>query len=172
MKILILYGSETGTAQDVAERIWREAKNLQFKGPVMAMDEFDITQLIYQPLVIFVCSTTGQGDQPLNMKNFWRYLLRKSLPSNSLSEMKFAVVGLGDSSYVKFNYAAKKLYKRLISLGGIAICDVGLADDQHDLGPDAVIDPWISSLWEALSTYYKFPEGLLPLSYSTLPEPR
>lgn len=25
-KLVILYGSETGTAQDVAERIWRESK--------------------------------------------------------------------------------------------------------------------------------------------------
>lgn len=60
------------------------------------------------------------------------------------------MLGLGDSSYIKFNHVAKKLYKRLLQLGGEAILDPGYADDQHDLGADAVVDPWISKLWNAL----------------------
>ena len=51
---------------------------------------------------MFVCATTGQGDEPDNMKKAWRFLLRRSLPSDSLSRVKFAVLGLGDSSYLKY----------------------------------------------------------------------
>lgn len=83
--MLILYGSETGTAQDVAEGIWRTSKRYGFTGTVQPMDDYDISKLIYEPLIVFVCSTTGQGDPPENMRNFWRFLLRKSLPKNSLS---------------------------------------------------------------------------------------
>ena len=43
------------------------------------------------------------------MQKFWRFLLRKSLPADSLCSMEFSVFGLGDSSYPKFNYCAKKL---------------------------------------------------------------
>ncbi|XP_014385171.1 PREDICTED: NADPH-dependent diflavin oxidoreductase 1, partial [Myotis brandtii] len=93
--------------------------------------------LINEPLVIFVCATTGQGDPPDNMKSFWRFLFRKSLPSTSLCQVDFAVLGLGDSSYAKFNFVAKKLHRRLLQLGGAALLPVCLGDDQHELGPRA-----------------------------------
>lgn len=68
---------------------------------------------------------------------------------------RFGVLGLGDSSYVKFNHVAKKLFRRLEGLGGRSLCKLGLADDQHDLGADAVVDPWITDLWNTLSSLYK-----------------
>lgn len=89
-KILILYGSQTGTAQDIAERIWREGKRINLHGPIKCMDDYPVENLINEPIVVFVCSTTGQGEEPDNMKKFWRFLLRKSLPSNSLHRVKYA----------------------------------------------------------------------------------
>lgn len=89
-KILILYGSQTGTAQDVAERIWREAKRVNFPASVKSMDDYPVEDLIKESLVVFVCATTGQGEEPDNMKKFWRFLLRKCLPSNSLHNMSHA----------------------------------------------------------------------------------
>ncbi|XP_034233950.1 NADPH-dependent diflavin oxidoreductase 1 [Thrips palmi] len=159
-RILVLYGSQTGTAQEVSERIWREAKLFHLSGPVQAMDEYPITQLLTEQYVVFVCSTTGQGEEPDNMKMFWKFLLRKNLPTNSLRSLKFAVLGLGDSSYAKFNYAAKKLFRRLSNLGGTSLLPLGLADDQHDLGADAVIDPWISQLWDCFLRELPLPPGL------------
>lgn len=58
-------------------------------------------QLIHEKVVVFVCSTTGQGDEPENMRQFWKFLLRKSLPLDSLKGLNVAVLGLGDSSYSK-----------------------------------------------------------------------
>jgi len=60
-----------------------------FRGPVQAMDDYPIDQLIYEQLVVFVCSTTGQGEEPDNMKKFWKFLLRKNLPSNSLQRLRY-----------------------------------------------------------------------------------
>lgn len=62
-KLVILYGSQTGTAQDIAENIWRESKRFYFKGPVQSMDSYDFKKLIDEDLVLFVCSTTGQGGK-------------------------------------------------------------------------------------------------------------
>uniref|UniRef100_A0A1B6LZU7 NADPH-dependent diflavin oxidoreductase 1 n=1 Tax=Graphocephala atropunctata TaxID=36148 RepID=A0A1B6LZU7_9HEMI len=159
-KLTILFGSQTGSAQEVAERIWRESRCNHFHGPVKAMDDYSVTELIFENLVIFVCSTTGQGDQPDNMKKFWKFLLRKNLPMDSLKNLRFAVLGLGDSSYVKFNHVAKKLHRRLEGLGAQALCSIGLADDQHDLGADAVVDPWVQNLWQVLNTVFPTPAGL------------
>ncbi|CAG8784006.1 7250_t:CDS:2, partial [Acaulospora morrowiae] len=99
-QLLILYGSQTGCAQDVAERIERQARRRLFKTRIFSMDAYDRTNLINEHLAIFVCSTTGQGDEPDNMKKFWKFLLRKNLPNDILNQLKFAVFGLGDSSYV------------------------------------------------------------------------
>lgn len=87
-RITILYGSQTGTAQDIAERIWRQAKKYQFQATVLPMNEYPVTNIQYDELMVFVCSTTGQGEEPDNMKMFWKILLRKSLPPNSLSHIK------------------------------------------------------------------------------------
>ena len=44
-KLLILYGSQTGTAQDVAEKIYREAKRRHFSAKVIALDSYNIVSL-------------------------------------------------------------------------------------------------------------------------------
>lgn len=163
-KLTILYGSQTGTAQDLAEHIWRESKRYHFSGTVMPMDKYDIQQLIYEQYVVFVCATTGQGDEPDNMKTFWRFLLRKSLPTDSLRMVNCAVLGLGDSGYEKFNFVAKRLNKRLQQLGANILIPVGLCDDQHDLGPSAVYIGWLDNLWTELLALAPLPSGLKPLA--------
>jgi sulfite reductase alpha subunit-like flavoprotein len=100
-EVLILFGSETGCAEEVAQRIARESQRRHYSVRIQAMDEYDRAQLVQEPLVIFVCSTTGQGEEPSNMKQFWKFLLRKSLPPDALSDLQYAVFGLGDSSYAR-----------------------------------------------------------------------
>jgi len=39
-------------------------------------------------------------------------------------------------------------------LGARAFTDLGLADDQHDWGPDAVVDPWTIEMWKNLMDLY------------------
>ncbi|XP_004390727.1 NADPH-dependent diflavin oxidoreductase 1 isoform X4 [Trichechus manatus latirostris] len=133
-RLLVLFGSQTGTAEDMAERLGREARRRRLDCRVLALDSYPVVNLINESLVIFVCATTGQGDPPDNMKNFWRFLFRKNLPPTSLCQMDFAVLGLGDSSYAKFNFVAKKLHRRLLQLGGCALLPACLGDDQHELG--------------------------------------
>ncbi|XP_059045606.1 NADPH-dependent diflavin oxidoreductase 1 [Achroia grisella] len=153
-RILVLYATQTFTAQEIAERIWRSLKVLGFRGPVQAMDDYPISKLIHEKFAIFICATTGQGEEPDNMKRFWKFLLRKNLPSNSLLNLKYGVLGLGDSSYSKFNFVGKKLHKRLMQLGATPLLDIGLCDYQHDLGHDAIIIPWMENFYSILKEYY------------------
>ncbi|XP_014675803.1 PREDICTED: NADPH-dependent diflavin oxidoreductase 1-like [Priapulus caudatus] len=158
--LTILYGSQTGTTQEVAERVGREAKRRHFATKVSAMDDYNIADMVREQVVVFLCATTGQGEEPDNMKAFWRFLLRKNLPTSSLAAVNFAVLGLGDSSYQKFNYVAKRLYRRLLQLGGTAVVSLGLADDQHDLGADGVVDPWLRLLWDKVMLLHPLPAGV------------
>ena len=133
------------------------------------MDDYgSIENLVQEPVTVFVCATTGQGDQPDNMVKFWRALLKRSLPKDILKGLNFGVLGLGDSGYAQFNYAAKRLNRRLAQLGGTALFPAGLADDQHDLGQDFVIDPWLKTLWQKLLEMFPMPIGLEPISSDLL----
>ncbi|KAI9316606.1 hypothetical protein BX666DRAFT_2019230 [Dichotomocladium elegans] len=143
--LLILFGSETGCAEDVAERIGRQARRRRFRARVLAMDNYD--------------------------KKFWRFLLRKNLPHDILSNLECAVFGLGDSSYAKFNYPAKKLYKRLQQLGAKMIYIRGDGDDQHYLGLDGGLDPWLSAIWERIMEKYPLPDGVGVIPEEVLLEP-
>ena len=90
----------------------------KFQTKVKAMDDYGpIENLVQEPVTVFVCATTGQGDQPDNMVKFWRYLLKRSLAKDILKGLSYGVLGLGDSGYAQFNYAAKRLNRRLAQLG-------------------------------------------------------
>lgn len=58
--LLILYGSATGNAQDVAERVFREAKAMAFAPRLLPMDAYDLSELPKESLAVFVVATAGQ----------------------------------------------------------------------------------------------------------------
>ncbi|KAG5527891.1 hypothetical protein RHGRI_028726 [Rhododendron griersonianum] len=160
-KLLILYASQTGNAMDAAERLGREAERRGCPVAVISTDEFDASSLRDEKIVVFVVSTTGQGDPPDSLKVFWRKLLQRNLAKDWLEGVNYAVFGLGDSGYQKYNFVAKKLDKRLSILGATAIIERGLGDDQHPSGYEGALDPWMSSF---LNTLYEknpklFPKG-------------
>ncbi|KAJ1887146.1 NAPDH-dependent diflavin reductase [Kickxella alabastrina] len=157
--------------EDTARRIARQAHRRYFTTHVHSMDSFDRTILFQAtpPLTIFVCSTTGQGSEPSNMRKFWRFLLRKSLPHDALSALRFAVFGLGDSHYDGFNFAAKRLFRRLKALGAGEIVGRGDGDDAHYLGLDGALDPWLGRLWAGVEAICPLPREIMP--EDTVPEP-
>ena len=153
-RLLILYATETGNAQDIADRVARAARRLQFRSQIMSVDRYSLVcrfsimvhifclkpflswqeNLIIEELVIFVVSTTGSGIEPRSMTPLWNRLLSSRLPTDSFEDLSFAVFGLGDTSYEKFCWAAKLLSKRLKTLGATEICERGEGDEQHPLG--------------------------------------
>lgn len=78
------------------------------------------------------------------MKAFWKFLRRADLPADSLQSLHFSTFGLGDSSYPVYNAVARRLHARLQALGAHAVCERGLGDDQHPLGFDGELAPWIA----------------------------
>jgi sulfite reductase alpha subunit-like flavoprotein len=67
-KLLILVGSQTGCSQEVAEGIARRSRLLLWQVSLSSLDECERSSFIDSPLVVIVCSTTGQGDIPDNCK--------------------------------------------------------------------------------------------------------
>ena len=157
----VLFGSQSGSAAEVAHGLASGAQRRGF-APVRcdALDAYDLGALAGERVVLFVVATTGDGDPPDNMRQFWRFLLRKDLPADVLRDVAFAVFGLGDSSYAKYNVVARKLRNRLLMLGARELAPLGLGDDQSALGCEADLDRWRDSeLWPQLLAHFPPPPG-------------
>ncbi|KAI1416710.1 riboflavin synthase domain-like protein [Hypoxylon sp. FL1857] len=162
-RMLILYGSETGNSQDLAGDLGRLAERLHFRTLVCEMNDVKLSTLLQYQLSIFVVSTTGQGEVPQNALKFWKSLLRKRLQPDCLQQVRFTTFGLGDSSYTKYNWAARKLHKRLEQLGATEFYPRGEADERHEDGIDGTFLPWSLSLRSHLLREYTLPRGLSPI---------
>ena len=149
--MLVLYASETGTAEDVAYKLHSQLLAGAPQAQIRNMECYDVTLLPSETCIMFVVSTTGDGEVPTSMKSFWQFLLRRSLASNSLEKLRVAVFGLGDSSYEKFNAAARKLNTRLKQLGATELVSLGLGDDQAQYGFMTELNPWTVRLSQALA---------------------
>jgi sulfite reductase alpha subunit-like flavoprotein len=141
--MLLLFAGETGNAEEVAYDI---QEKLQAPCRTTSTSEYDIANLPSEHFVVFVVSSTGDGEPPEPMKAFWSFLLRKGLAADALSDMAFAIFGLGDSSYDKYNAVARKLEKRLCMLGAKGAITTGYGDDQAPFGYLSAYFPWLEDL--------------------------
>ncbi|KAI4181091.1 MAG: hypothetical protein LQ348_005086 [Seirophora lacunosa] len=168
----VVYGSETGNALEYAEEAGRILERLHFHTIVQPLDALQPTSLSRFNFVIAIVSTTGQGDLPANARLFWKKLLRKKLPPDHLQDVSFTTFGLGDSSYPQFNWAARKLHKRLLQLGAQEFHHRGEADEQHEEGSGASWDPWAASLRQQTLIRYPLEHGRDPIPGDVLLQPK
>ncbi len=127
----VLYGSQTGNAEAVAEDAAAAARTHGFAPVVCALDDMDLDRFASAGHVLIVTSTYGEGEMPDNAELFWDALSAESAPR--LEHMHFAVLALGDTGYDGFCQAGKLLDTRLEQLGAQRIvprvdCDVDFED--------------------------------------------
>ncbi|KAJ6239142.1 iron hydrogenase [Anaeramoeba flamelloides] len=139
---LILYGSQTGTAEKAAEKIADITKSKKKKVRIMEMNEFGKPiNLKKEKFVIFVTSTFWDGSFPENALQFWEDL--KNLQPMSLTRLKYCTFGLGSSTYTRFNNAAKQIDDKLKELGATEILPIGLSDREDKNGYLSTLNPWL-----------------------------
>jgi sulfite reductase alpha subunit-like flavoprotein/nitric oxide synthase oxygenase domain/subunit/hemoglobin-like flavoprotein len=123
--LLILYGSETGTAEGFARQT---ARRLQAHRPrVMTLDECDPLSLAQESLVLIVTSTFGEGDLPGNAKRFGKGL--KALSRGALSGLNFSVMALGSTVYPHFCAAGALIDQELARLGANRVVALHKGDE-------------------------------------------
>lgn len=150
--ILVVYGSETGNAYALAELLTARLDRFSnVKSKLRCINDLgEPSDLASMKMVIFICSTTGQGELPRNTKNFWRKLLRKKLSESLLENLHFSTFGLGDSSYPRYQWAIRKIHKRLLQLGANEFFGRGEGDEMSPDGVDAMFEHWANLLIEKL----------------------
>ncbi|KAJ5636368.1 Sulfite reductase subunit beta [Penicillium longicatenatum] len=153
--LTILFASDGGNAQNIAKRLGNRGRARGLKTMVMAMDEYPIEDLSTEENVVFISSTAGQGEFPVNGRTLWEHV--KNSGDLDLSSINYSVFGLGDSHYwprkedrIYYNKPAKDLDARVSFLGGRKLTDLGLGDDQDPDAYQTGYSEWEPRLWQAL----------------------
>ncbi|KAJ8277709.1 hypothetical protein GJAV_G00078880 [Gymnothorax javanicus] len=147
-RLLLLYGSQRGQAKSIAEDICEQAGEHGFDADLYCLSQGDLYNLERERTpVVFIVSTTGDGEPPDAALKFVKDIKAKTLPSDHYAHLRYAVLALGDTNYANFCNCGKSIDCRLQELGGQRFYATGFADD--GVGLELVVDPWIEGLWEA-----------------------
>lgn len=112
-RVLILYGSETGTAESYARQTARRLSRHQPR--VMALDEYDVSKLAQEQWLLVVTSTFSNGELPGNAQQFYASLCAQ--PAGSLDQLNYAVMALGSTVYPHFCAGGVMLDRELARVG-------------------------------------------------------
>lgn len=142
--VTILYGSQTGNSQGLAEKYALALKDNAVDVTIASLATFKPNNLKKVANLLLIVSTHGEGDPPDQAIQFYDFLHSKRAPN--LEHLHYSVLALGDSSYEFFCKTGKDFDEQLAKLGATLIvprtdCDVDYDDSAAQ---------WFSAVQQAL----------------------
>lgn len=137
----IIVGSVLGASEYVADAL---AEQLQANGDQADIHLTPTLDEINEDSIWIICTSThGAGDLPDNIVEF-----AKDVKGNQLDNIEFYVVGLGDSSYDTFCYAAVELEELMTKSGATLIADALHIDVLNHPIPEDYATEWFAKQLE------------------------
>ena len=138
--ITVLSGSQTGNAKSVADKVAAELTEAGIAVKRVALKDYKAKTIADEKYLLLVTSTQGEGEPPEEGVVLHKLLNGKKTPK--LTELQFAVLGLGDSSYPNFCQAGKDFDQRFAELGATRLFERVDAD----LDYSATSEQWIRDI--------------------------
>ncbi len=144
MKINVLVGTMTGTAQLCAQEIELALDGDEVQVVTLAMDKLDPGVFADRAAVYLICTSTyGQGDVPDNAKALYEALCTQK---PDLSAVRYGVFGLGDRTYAEtYNFGGKRFDEILTALGAERIGERLTHDASSGTLPEEIALAWAQS---------------------------
>ncbi|MBS4700030.1 assimilatory sulfite reductase (NADPH) flavoprotein subunit [Aeromonas media] len=124
--LTILYGSQTGNAKGIASAIQAQAKAHGLPVTLTSMADYKPKQLKKESHLLVIVSTYGEGEPPESAVDLFEQLKKGKI--GKLEGLKFAVLGLGDSSYEFFCQTGKDFDDFLSKAGAERIHELASLD--------------------------------------------
>ena len=138
--ITVLSGSQTGNAKSVADKVAAELTEAGIAVKRVPLKDYKAKTIADEKYLLLVTSTQGEGEPPEEGVVLHKLLNGKKAPK--LTELQFAVLGLGDSSYPNFCQAGKDFDQRFAELGATRLFERVDAD----LDYSATAEQWIRDI--------------------------
>jgi MioC protein len=140
MKVTILVGTMTGTAQLCAQEMELALDDGETEVKTVMMDGLDSSVFSKDSVFLICTSTYGQGDVPDNAKALYDHL-KSARPD--LSHVRYGVFGLGDRTYAEtFNFGGKRFDEILAELGARRIGERHMHDASSGVLPEETALEW------------------------------
>ena len=152
-KLTVLYGTESGNSEALADRTVKAAKKRGFQAVMKNMSEISPKDLAKAANLLVIVSTWGDGEAPETAVSFHKEFMASK---ESLSGVRFSVCGLGDTSYEKFCQIGKDFDSHLEALGGTRVS----ARQDCDVDYEESYATWLESSLSALA-----PTSAAPVSF-------
>ena len=126
-QLIVFYGSQTGTAEDYAQRLAGEARRYGLKAIVADFQDYDMDQLeqLKDAVALFCVATYGEGEPTDNAQDFYENVKSKDSEMDwDLKGLDFGVFGLGNKTYEHFNAMATFVDEHLRKFGAKNIIEV------------------------------------------------
>src|SRR5678816_3239221 len=154
MKLTLLVGTMTGTAQLVAQELELVWDDGDLKVETLLMDKLDSSVFEREGAFLVCTSTYGQGDVPDNARAFYEDLKAKR---PDLSRVRYGVFGLGDRTYAEtFNFGGKRFDEVLSELGAQRIGERHQHDASSGILPEETAlewcQDWLTRVRESLTS--------------------
>src|SRR2546427_3600085 len=161
MKISILVGTMTGTAQLCAQEMELAVDDGDNRVETLLMDRLDSSVFSREGVFLICTSTYGQGDVPDNAKALYDDLRAKR---PNLSGVRYGVFGLGDRTYAEtFNFGGKRFDDILTELGATRIGERYKHDASSGVLPEETAlewcQQWLGLIADATSSGRSSPSG-------------
>lgn len=132
---LVVYASQTGFAAELAQQTAQSLQSASMPVRLCEMGQIDGPMLVAAEGVLFIVSTTGEGDAPDAAAGFIRQTMNQAL---DLSKLHFGLLALGDSDYADFCGFGRRLEHWLRACGAQAWFD----PVQVDNGDPSALRHW------------------------------
>lgn len=149
MAIVILYGTESGTAEFVSADL---ADRLEGVDSVLVSDmsDYSVEDLTPEDFYVIVCSTHGEGSLPESAQPFYDSLTAEA---PDIVGLRYAMFGMGDSSYEEtYSTGSETIDAKLAELGGIRVGEYGRHDaSSQDAASDVALE-WVEGIIPLVSS--------------------
>jgi cytochrome P450 / NADPH-cytochrome P450 reductase len=138
--LLVLYGSNLGTAEELATRVADLAEVNGFATRLAPLDEFT-GKLPEQGGVLIFCASYN-GVAPDNATQFVKWL-RGEMPKDALAKVRYAVFGCGNSDWAAtYQSIPRMIDEQLAAHGAVSVYTRGEGDARSDL--DGQFESWFA----------------------------
>uniref|UniRef100_A0A493TQ16 Nitric oxide synthase n=1 Tax=Anas platyrhynchos platyrhynchos TaxID=8840 RepID=A0A493TQ16_ANAPP len=141
-KVTVIYATETGKSETLANNLC-SLFSCAFNTKILCMDEYNISDLEKETLLLVVTSTFGNGDSPNNGKTLKNSLLTLKLLKKKI---RYAVFGLGSTMYPEFCAFAHAIDQKLAQLGASQLIPIGEGDELN--GQEEAFRSWAVSAFK------------------------